>query len=98
MLIRADLTLPQQMVQAAHAAHEAGIYLAKSKEDVSYLVLCTVPDEEALRKAQYKLEARGIRTSLFIEPDLGDQATALASEPVSGRDRRPFSRYPLWRE
>lgn len=33
---------------------------------------------------------------MFLEPDLGDQATALATEPISGELRKTLSKYPLW--
>lgn len=62
------------------------------------MVLCTVPDEEALKETSRRLEARGIRHYMFVEDDFGDQATALATEPISGAARRAFSNYPLWKQ
>jgi hypothetical protein len=56
-----------------------------------------VASEYELLKAQRQIERRGIKTVLFREPDIGDQATALATEPISGQDRKFFSRYKLWR-
>ena len=62
------------------------------------MVVCTVPNEAALREADERLGFRGIRTYMFVEDDFGDQATALATEPLSGSRRRALSEYPLWKE
>ena len=97
MLVRSDLTAAQQFVQACHAAHEAGIFFG-NPDHISSLVLCTVPDEAALRDASRRLQLRGIRFSLFQEPDMENQATALATEPIPGPLRKVFSKYPLWKE
>ena len=97
MLIRSDLSLPQQLVQAAHAAHEAGRHLAERSPVLSSLIACALPSERALFEAYQRLTFRGIRCALFREPDLGHQATALATEPLD-RDRSAvLSRYPLWK-
>jgi hypothetical protein len=60
-------------------------------------VLCTVPDEASLRQAAERIAARGIRHYMFVEDDFGDQATALATEPISGHARKIFAEYPLWK-
>ena len=48
-------------------------------------------------KAYHQIENHGIGVYLFREPDIGNQATALATEPVTDGDRKFFSRYRLWR-
>jgi len=85
------------MCQAAHAAHESGRHLADRTPDISSIVLCTVSSERALTDARDRLEFHGIRIVLFREPDLGGQATALATQPIEGPRRSPLSRYPLWK-
>ena len=95
MLVRADLTTEQQLVQAVHAAHNAGLDFPAPKH--LSVVVCSVPDEESLYQAAEHIYLRGIQLTLFSEPDLSGQATALATEPVCLRQRRIFSRYPLWR-
>lgn len=97
MLVRTDLSPAQQIVQACHAAHEAGIHLGDTSS-VSSFVLCSIRDEESLKLAALKLESRGIRHRTFVEPVLDGQVTALATEPVSGAARKAFSSYPLWKE
>ena len=89
--------MAQQLCQAVHAAHEAGIHLGNS-DRISSVVICAVPNEQALQLAASRLDYNSdIRYTLFREPDLGDQATALATEPIDDRRRRRFmSRYKLW--
>ncbi len=98
MIIRKDLSIPQQLVQAAHAAHESGLHLCEDKSDINYLIALGVPDEERLTTFHKKLEDRGIKSILFREPDIGNEATALCTEPICGNGRKMFSRLPLWRE
>jgi hypothetical protein len=62
------------------------------------MVLCSVPDEEALKETSRQLTERGVRHYMFVEDDFGDQATALSTEPIHGVARKVFSKYPLWRE
>ena len=90
------MTLRQQVCQIAHAAHEAGIHLSNETEQISSIVVCTVSNEEALLKALDRIRFRGINVVLFREPDMNDEATALATEPLSGSARRVCSKYPLW--
>lgn len=48
-------------------------------------------------KAEHRLKSRNIKTLMFREPDIGDQATALSTEPINGSTRKFMSRYPLWK-
>lgn len=59
--------------------------------------MCAVPDEVALRRAAAACELNGIRQYLFTESDLQDQATAFATEPISGEKRKAFKKFPLWK-
>ena len=98
MIIRKDLPVAQQLVQAAHAAHESGLHLCQDKSKVNYLIALEVSNEEKLLLARERLENRGIKSILFREPDRNDEATAICTEPILGNRRRIFSKYPLWRE
>ncbi len=89
--------VPQQLVQAGHAALESGIHLSHTTERVSSLVVCSVSNEEALLKALDRIRFRGVNVVLFREADMNDEATALATEPVSGKARKAFAKYPLWK-
>lgn len=94
VLVRRDLTPAQQAVQACHAVLEASKFL-KSDEEHPHLVLCGVKTEAALFKAIEKLNEQGIKCQWFIEPDIGNQVTALATEPVYGDTRRVFRNYQI---
>jgi len=81
-------------VQSAHAT----ILATKSFNTIDehpFIVLCGVKNEKALYKAANKLSRHGIQFSQFIEPDLGDQLTAIATEPVRGEIRRVFKDFQL---
>jgi hypothetical protein len=60
-------------------------------------VVCGVPDERALLEVHHSLRRQGVRSAIFVEPDLGDRVTALAAEPVAGARRRLFRRFGLLR-
>lgn len=95
MLVRTDIPLADQICQSSHAAHESGIRFGDPAQ-ISSIVLCGVSDEGALEKAHWMIEQSGIRSYLFREPDLGDEATALATEPIFGSKRKMFSKFNLW--
>jgi hypothetical protein len=57
-----------------------------------------VPDEESLLAAHRLAESHGIRTILFREPDIDNEATALCTEALDSAGKRVFRRYKLWKE
>jgi hypothetical protein len=61
--------------------HRDDPVLIEWAEDHKTMVLLGVDDEEDLSKWQKKLEEGGIPCSVFTEPDIGDQKTALALHP-----------------
>ena len=96
MIVRTDLPIEQQVVQACHAAYEAGLRLATPSPDTDYSVICSVDSEEELRAAHRALLRQRIPCLLFHESDMDDQATALAAAPVVGDQRKAFKDFPLW--
>ena len=46
----------------------------------NYLICLSVDNEEHLKKLMIKLNAHGVRTSHFLEPDVGFELTAIAFE------------------
>lgn len=97
VLVREDLALEQQLVQACHAALEAG-FAFDAPARTSSLIVCTVPDRNALQAAQQRLARYGIRTQMFFEPDWEMGHSALATEPLTQRKQRfAMSTYPLFR-
>lgn len=83
-------------MQTAHAALECGMHLASIPDQPDNIVLCSVPDEPALRAEIVRLQELGISLRVITEPDLGDQITAIATEPLIGKERAPLRRLPLW--
>jgi len=58
--------------------------------------LCAVPNEVALNKEAQRLEFLGIKYIIFKEPDIGNQATAAATEPIDINTRKKLKRLKLW--
>ena len=96
ILVRGDLSPAQQMVQACHAALEAGFAFSAPAE-TSSLITLSVPDKAALLAAQARLEAKGIRTLCFFEPDFDMGFSALATCPLyEKKERFALAKYPLF--
>lgn len=74
------------MAQAIHAAfgfaHANPDVTTEWLRDSQFLVVVSVPDEQALMDLTYAADDRDIITHLWREPDLRDQATAVALAPV----------------
>jgi hypothetical protein len=90
------LSQNQQAVQAVHAVLEAsrqGII----PSDITHpsLVLCELPDEKALVAHALRLNSKNIKFAVFKEPDINNQITALATEPLSLGGRKAMSSYKL---
>jgi hypothetical protein len=86
------------MVQAAHAAFEAGTLSQVQCPTKNHLVLCSVTDEARLLLACEKLDRAGIRFVLFREPDMGGRATALCTEALNEERGRVMASFHLWEE
>lgn len=78
IVTRKDLSKSQQAVQAGHALAE---YLLKNKTtwDNGTLVYLSVPNKDVLKCLTLKLKQDNIYYTKFIEPDFGDELTAIAS-------------------
>lgn len=97
--VRADLAPGLQAAQAVHASFLAyntfPELVEKWLKDSNYLVIVAVPSEDDL--IQLYTEARlgrEVRAVLVREPDLGDEATAVAFEP-GDEARRLCANFPL---
>ena len=96
VLVRGDLTPPQKCVQSCHAAMEAAKhFLPDYNKEHPHLVVCTVKTEDHLKKAIENLKNTDIKFKVFIEPDIGDELTAIATEPLFGNKRKFFKKYQL---
>lgn len=61
------------------------------------LVVCTVPNEAALKDMLETVHRAGIKACSFQEDDLGGETTAFATELVSGEARKVFRKCRLLR-
>lgn len=64
-------------------------YLPQDAEHPS-VILLGVKTEAKLKECADKLRDAGFRTKEFREPDIGDQLTAVATEPICCPERRKF--------
>lgn len=94
ILVRTDLPLADQCVQACHAGIRAGMRFAPP--DDCPLVLLGVPDRATLEDYALRAAHAGIARVIFDEPDDGMGHTALCTEPLTREAGRLFRRLPLW--
>lgn len=85
------------MVQASHAALEAGIVFGAGSDEPSSLIVLGVADKAALHDALDYCQENGIRTELFFEPDWEYGDTAFGTEPITNDKRGLLRRYSLWK-
>lgn len=95
--MRTDLSLAVQLVQVGHACVEAGSRYPGNGSP-SHLVLFGVGSEARLLDAVAWLEAAGIRSVAFFEPDAGLGYTAACTEVVASSTRRYLRRFKLWNQ
>ena len=85
IVVRADLGPGLKLPQACHALRAFVDEQPELEREwflgANNLVVLEVPDEPALAALRARSEARGLRSAIFREPDLGDAVTALALEP-----------------
>ena len=101
VITRRDLPLPVQAVQSGHAGiqfqHEhpelAKIWYHKS----NYLIFLSTENELELKKLINKANSNNIKISIFREPDLNNEITAIALEPCEW-SRKHTSGFPLMRK
>lgn len=98
VVTRRDLPLPVQSVQAAHSAidfqHQHPAEAKEWQTKSNYLAFLTVADEAELIKLITKAILTGIKHTVFREPDINNQITAVAFEP-SEASRKLTSSCPL---
>ena len=98
LVTRADLSAGYQITQTVHAAADfafAHPAAAARWHDVSNsLIVLAVPDQDGLHALLVKARAKGVTFTVFREPDLADELTAVAFTP-SPATRRLLSNVPL---
>lgn len=82
-------------MQSCHAAIEARHFFPANLGTPN-LILLGVDSEQELFRVLGRIQQAGIKHQAFYEPDVGDQLTAIATEPVYGSTRRFFKKYSLF--
>lgn len=98
MITRADLEPGYQAVQSMHALRQfTEEHPERDKEwfkNSNYLGLLSVSDESALNALIEQAANQNIRFSVFREPDIDNQITAIALEP-SPKSKKMCSKLKL---
>lgn len=95
MFVRKDLSPAQITVQSCHAFGDACRKFLKEDDVHPHLVVLVLKNENKLREIENRLKEAGIKYTAFLEDDMDNQMTAIATEPVSGETRNFFSKYML---
>jgi hypothetical protein len=91
--VRQDISDEQQLVQAGHSLYVLGSQFGDSKyADKTHFVVVGVNDLAELMKVKRRISGR-IPYVEFVEPDIGNELTAISSYPVPLAKRRFFKDY-----
>lgn len=91
------MPIEQIIVQASHAALEAGIKFGTKSNTPNSLIVIGVKNKTQLEKAYAHISSR-FKTEMFFEPSWNYGFTAFATEPIQESDRVEFKKYQLWRQ
>ena len=98
LMVRKDLPSKEQcLVQAAHAAMEAGIYFGKKTAEPYTFCVLQAENESELKGFAEFLTLDGIAHRPFYEPDQDFEMTAVATEPITEDKRRLFRTFEKFR-
>lgn len=97
VVVRTDLPGRVQVVQALHAAYEAGTELGRPRMNGN-LVFLGVPSRLELTKLRAELYKQGVQYVAWRESDLGNEVTAIATAALyDSEERAVFEPLKLWR-
>ena len=98
VVTRQDLSPGYQAVQAGHALiqfqHEYPEISKKWHSNSNYLALLSTKDEQSLINLISKCQSKDLKVSVFTEPDIDNQVTAITIEP-SVETQKLCSNLPL---
>ncbi len=89
-----DLPQPHRTVQVAHGIIAAGNAFPFPCHH-PHLVVCAVPDEDALAGLFNRLKDAGVPCCAYYEDDRAEELTCVATGPLKGNQRQPLRRLPL---
>jgi hypothetical protein len=88
------LSPAQKAVQSAHACIEAARAFINPGDEHPSVIICEVRSEDKLKMVMRELDGQ-VNYKAFQEPDIGNQYTALATEPIYNNKRSLFKRFQL---
>ena len=98
VITRRDLSPGYQAVQASHAAvdfqHQHPQIAKDWNKNSNYLIILSVENEEQLKKLIWKFQKSNLCHTVFREPDIDNQITAICVEP-SEKTRKLTAHLPL---
>jgi hypothetical protein len=90
-----DLPPAQIVVQSCHAVADAARHFISTDLEHPHFVVCGVKNELELSHAHSKIQTTGIQCCAFLEADIDNQMTAVATEPIYGEQRKHFRNFQL---
>jgi hypothetical protein len=97
VLVRTDIPVAQQLVQAAHAAAEAARRYYRPSHGVASLVVLSVRGPAELLRARQRLEDLDVEHTVFFEPDGAMGDSAIGTRPLLDTERAALRGWPLWK-
>lgn len=91
LFTRTDLSIPQQIIQTAHATHAMA---ATQDSRVANAVLIGVESEDKLLEISEYLDENDIDHEMFWELDISAY-TSICSYPLQGKERKPLKKFSL---
>lgn len=85
------------MVQACHAALQAGLKFKNPSKDPNSLIVIGLRDQNQLMKAIEDVQSKDIEVETFFEPDWDYGITAFATKPIHVDDKHLLKKYQCWR-
>lgn len=84
MFVRDDLAYAQKIVQSCHACIEASkAFQFDALHEHPSVIILSVKDENRLHHVRKFLVDNQVQHVHFYEPDVGNELTSLATEPIS---------------
>lgn len=95
VITRKDLSVSQQAVQSCHAVIESTKAFSKNMEEHPSVIICSVKSEHKLKDTIQYLYDNGIKMRAFKEPDICNEYTSIATEPLYGERRKLMNKFQL---
>ncbi len=95
IFVRQDISIPQQLVQASHAAHQCG--LAHSDTGISNSVIIFGIEDKSQLEDLFEKYRNILDCYPFYEPYKNTGLTAFATLPIPEEKRHIFRSFSLWK-